>query len=250
MRSKAYARVKYAFPIVFAAIAVALFAAPAEKKKIWPNAVDFSNGKIVGSFVVTTTVDSDPTSISSTGSGGACLFADLNYRNIPVTKDGKCTDDSQCQAGLPHPGLFFGETEWASHCDKDGEHNCWVRPGPDGPDLCNKQPFTPWEVNKKHDSNIEPFDLSTPKYERMATDIGALSVSFFEMYPEPVRWRVVACLNGVFDMSREDPPCKVGSENKKLYWGPPVWVPQILFMPPGRQWPPPPPHITPPPSNQ
>ena len=51
MRFKAYSRVKYVFPMLFAAIAVTFFAAPANnKKKIWPNAVDFSGGKITGSF--------------------------------------------------------------------------------------------------------------------------------------------------------------------------------------------------------
>lgn len=228
MRLKAYSRVKYVFPILVAAIAVALFAAPANMV-IVPGAVEFSNGNITGSFVVT--IAGGPDSLLSNGSGGACLFADLNPRNIPDKRaltDGKCTNDSQCQAGLALLGQ--ATSGWAGHCDKD-EGVCWVRPGPDlpeGTDLCNKRPFTPWEEDVNHPSNTVPFDLSKRRYEVPGPGHGASALeSFARKFPGPVRWRVVACLNGVFTpQPGVRPPCATpGSTNRRIEFGTPRWVP-------------------------
>ncbi|HET9176933.1 MAG TPA: hypothetical protein VFQ24_01075 [Terriglobia bacterium] len=66
---------KYVFPVLFAVVAVVVFAAPANNKKIWPNAVDFSGGKISGSFVITTTGGAG--SLLSSGTGGACLVSKI-----------------------------------------------------------------------------------------------------------------------------------------------------------------------------
>jgi hypothetical protein len=226
VRFKAYSRVKYAFPILVAAIAVTVFAAPANKK-IWPNAVDFSGGKITGSFVITTT--GGPDSLLSNGAGGACLLVDLNRFNIPDTSglaDGKCTENSECQLNLPRGGLL--ESEWHGYCDPD-EQVCWVRPGgPNDPDLCNKQPFTPWSETTKHSSNTEPFNLSKPRYEVSEAGLpGENLLSFSQVYPGPVRWRVAACLNGVFTPQPGVlPPCvDPTSMNRRQVLGPPVWVP-------------------------
>jgi hypothetical protein len=224
MRLKPYPTAKYAFPILFAAIAVALFAAPANRA-IVPGAVEFSNGKITGSFKVITT--GGPDSLLSNGTGGACLFADLNRFNIPSRPtDRTCTDDSQCQAGLPLLGLAV--SEWAGHCDKEGDHKCWVRPGPDDHELCNKQPFIPWPDNKEQKSNPDTFDLSKRRYEVSGPGPGAAAFeSFARKFPGRVRWRVVACLNGVFTpQSGVFPPCATpGSTNRRLEFGEPKWIP-------------------------
>lgn len=224
MRPKPYSTARYVFPILFALIAVAVFAAPVNKV-IVPGAIEFSNGKITGTFVMTTT--GGPDSFLSNGTGGACLVADLNGSNIPDTRqlpNGKCTKDSDCQRNLPREGLF--QSEWYGYCDTKVEHNCWVRPGPGDPDgdLCNKQPDTPWGENVKHPSNKEPFDLSTPRYEAAPSGVaaGAL-ISFSEKFPGPVRWRVVGHLRGVT-------PTEF-----KLFFGPPKWVPYRPFTSPARR---------------
>lgn len=226
MRFKAYSGVKYVFPILVAAIAVALFADPANRV-ISPGAVEFSNGNITGSFVIT--VAGGPDSLLSDGSGGACLFADLNPRNIPdgsTLVNGTCTEDSQCQEGLALLGPVA--SKWAGHCDKEGDHKCWVRPGPDDHELCNKRPFTAWPDDKEQDSNPDAFDLSKRRYSVSGQGRGAAPLeSFARKFPGPVRWRVVACLNGVFDhQPGVPPPCGTeGSTNRRIRFGTPRWVP-------------------------
>lgn len=144
--------------------------------------------QLVGSFKVSSSPSQK--TIRSNGTGGACLVADLNRFEIPTMsgQDRKCARNSDCNVGLPE--------KWSGYCDVEGGNTCWVRPGPDSAELCNKSPFyTPprvWEQDVDHPSNTTPFDLAKPRYPEEAP-----VESFSSAYPGPVRWRVAACLNGV-----------------------------------------------------
>jgi len=165
-------------------------------KKISAGAIEFSpeygpaGHKLVGSFKISTSPSQN--AIRSNGTGGACLVADLNRFDKPTRasngQNRKCTKNSDCKAGLP--------SSWSGYCDVDGGKTCWVRPGPGNAELCNKSlNYTPprvWEEDVDHPSNTTPFDLAKPRYPEHAP-----LESFSRVYPGPVRWRVVACLNGI-----------------------------------------------------
>jgi hypothetical protein len=172
-------------------------------KKISAGAIECSpeyspaGHKLVGSFRISTS--SSTNAIPSNGTGGACLVADLNRFGIPQMSAGqnrKCTKNSDCTVGLP--------ARWSGYCDVDGERTCWVRPGPDNDDLCNKSPSIPWSEDVDHPAGKTPFDLSIPRYPEHAP-----LESFSSTYPGPVRWRVVACLNGIDPKTQQYyPGCK------------------------------------------
>lgn len=182
-------------------------------KKISAGSIEFSpeyspaGHKLVGSFRISTS--SSTNAIPSNGTGGACLVADLNQFDIPRMSSGqdrKCTKNSDCNEGL--------RTGWSGYCDADGERTCWVRPGHGTTELCNKSvdyaPPNVWEEDTKHPSNTTPFDLSKPRYPGKLTQGKRTALeSFSRAFPGPVRWRVVACLNGI-DLKTQQyyPGCK------------------------------------------
>jgi hypothetical protein len=219
-------------------------------KSIRAGGIEFSpdgyNGKyfaIKGKFKVT---DEGTDAIESDGIAGACLFADLNPRLPIMSNPGRtCSRNADCQGGLPP--TWFGE------CNKK-ERKCYVRPGPPySRYLCNKSFFYPsprkWPVGEWQDSNVYYFDVSHPLYGP-GPDGSPLIVpapAFMDTVPGRVQWRVVACLNGLFDPfppKNEDPPCtQEDSKNKIVDWGPPTWVPLDLQPPPAKvPWPRPNPH--------
>jgi len=184
---------------------------PTPRRKISAGAIKFSAAtnppKLQGSFRISTSPSRN--AIPSNGIGGACLVADLNQFDIPRMSSGqdrKCTKNSDCNEGL--------RTGWSGYCDADGERTCWVRPGHGTTELCNKSvdyaPPNVWEEDTKHPSNTTPFDLSKPRYPGKLTQgkRNALE-SFSRAFPGPVRWRVVACLNGI-DLKTQQyyPGCK------------------------------------------
>ena len=157
-------------------------------KKISAGAIELSPAinphLLQGSFMISTSFSK--AAIPSNGTGGACLVADLNRFDFPALSGGqnrKCTKNSDCMAGLP--------ARWSGYCDVDRERICWVRPGPDSNDLCNKSPFEPWKEDVDHPAGTMPLDLSKPRYPGLAP-----LESFSSTYPGPVRWRILACLNG------------------------------------------------------
>ncbi len=157
-------------------------------KKITAGVIKFSPASnprtLQGSFRISTSPSQN--AIRGNGTGGACLVADLNRFGIPAMPTGqnrKCTKNSDCTVGLP--------ARWSGYCDVDREKTCWVRPGPGNAELCNKSPLEPWEEDLDHPSNTMPFDLAKPRYPEHAP-----LESFSRVYPGPVRWSVVACLNG------------------------------------------------------
>lgn len=166
---------------------------PTPRRKISAGAIKFSPAtnppKLQGSFKISTSPSQN--AIRSNGTGGACLVADLNRFDKPTRasngQNRKCTKNSDCKAGLP--------SSWSGYCDVDVGKTCWVRPGPGNAELCNKSlNYTPprvWEEDVDHPSNTTPFDLAKPRYPEHAP-----LESFSRVYPGPVRWRVVACLNG------------------------------------------------------
>jgi hypothetical protein len=170
-------------------------------KKISAGAIHFSSeigpagqftinpDELQGSFKISTSFSK--TAIPSDGTGGGCLVADLNafhIPRIPADPDWKCSRNSDCQE-LP--------SGWAGYCDANGERTCWVRPGPrDDEHLCNKSPLVAWREGI-YPSNEKPFNFSAP-YSRSPQLDGSVGLrSFSATYPGPVRWRVVACLNGI-----------------------------------------------------
>ena len=177
-------------------------------KKISAGAIEFSPATnpqtLQGSFKIFTSPSQN--AIRGNGTGGACLVADLNRFNFPTLSGGqsrKCTENSDCNQGLP--------SGWRGYCDADGERTCWVRRGPDKDDLCNKSPFEPWEEGVDHPSNTTPFDLAKPRYPEHAP-----LESFSRAYPGPVRWRVVACLNGIDPTTQPyHPGCRVTDPEHK-----------------------------------
>ncbi len=206
-------------------------------KKISAGAIALSPGhgpaghKLVGSFKISTSPSQN--AIRSNGTGGACLVADLNrfgFPQMPSRQDRKCTKNSDCTEGLP--------AKWSGYCDVDGEKTCWVRPGPDNAELCNKSPnYTPprvWEEDVDHPSNTTPFDLAKPRYPEHAP-----LESFSRAYPRPVRWRVVACLNGIDPATQQYyPGCKVPDpeykEMRMEVFGPIRTPPQVPNPGPNR----------------
>lgn len=158
-------------------------------KTIKANPIDFSPlsnpKKIQGSFRISSSPSHN--AIPSPGTGGACLIADLNQFGIPEMPSGqnrKCEKNSDCKVGLPE--------RWSGYCDVNGEKTCWVRPGPDNDDLCNKSPSQPWAEDVDHPAGKVPFDLTVPRYPAPSP-----LESFSAVYPGRIRWRVLACLNGV-----------------------------------------------------
>jgi hypothetical protein len=253
MQHKSSAVIKYAaLGLVGAVVAAVVLAAP-EQKTITPGTIEYArrplpNGgmaidenKIVGSFVVSPSTGDD--SILSGGTGGACLTADLNRRGYPKDVH-TCAKNSDCQVGLPKG--------WSGYCGPDGREGqvekkiCWVRPGPDHTELCNKSPmYTPpkiWDSNKIYSSNNEPFDLKKPRYLGHAGQ-ELVNFSFNQEFPGPVRWRVVACLNGVFTPGPDvNPPCGGGDEtNRREKFGDIKWIPHAPLTPPVQDHPPFPP---------
>jgi len=235
MGHRSYPAVRYALPPLVCILAVAAVLAAPEKRTITPGPIEFQrvprpNGrvsvntnKIYGSFVVSPSTA--PDAKLSIGTGGACLIADLNRFDYPKRdrrgRARKCSENGDCQTGLPG--------SWWGYCDSKGEKICWVRPGPDNFQFCNKSVLYDsvriWEDNKKHDSN-KSFDLSAPRYPwRRGPDL--VNLSFWQRFPGPVRWRVVACLNGVFTPGPGvDPPCGGGDpENRIELMGEPRWLP-------------------------
>lgn len=158
-----------------------LYPAGPEKRKIDAGIINVTDQpQIQGSFKI---YKSSQGGILSYGTGGACLVADLNP-SIPTmsTAGRKCSKNADCNEGLPFAG-------WQGYCDTDGDKRCWVRPGPpQSHELCNKSAFygpppQPWPDDIWNKSNDPKFDVSL----------------FRQSYPtlrHPVRWRVVACLNG------------------------------------------------------
>jgi hypothetical protein len=67
-----------------------------------------------------------------------------------------------------------------------------------------------WEEDTKHPSNTTPFDLSKPRYPVKLTQGKRTALeSFSRAFPGPVRWRVVACLNGIDPKTQQYyPGCK------------------------------------------
>ena len=200
-------------------------------KKISAGAIELSPAinphELQGSFMISTSFSKD--AIPSNGTGGACLVADLNRFNFPTLSGGqsrKCTKNSDCLVGLP--------ARWSGYCDVDGKRTCWVRPGPDNDDLCNKSPFVPWDEDVEHETGKIPFDLSMPRYPELTP-----LESFSSTYPGPIRWRILACLNGkdlVWDpeSGKNMPACAAkGASNQErmLIFGP------LRVVPPGTKVP-------------
>ena len=162
-------------------------------KKITAGEVKFSretpNKRFVkGSFKVT---EGGQGAIPSYGTGGACLIADLNKFNMPPRVNGQrrtCSQLSDCQDGLPSGGFGY----CADAADGTAEKICWIRPGPDTL-LCDKSIFhnppTVWPLGVDH--QLTPVDVS-------ASDL-------LPQLSGPVRWRVVACLNGKDLVPNPDP---------------------------------------------
>jgi hypothetical protein len=133
-----------------------------------PNAKD-----IWGSFTIKKSVHS--AAIESSGTGGACLLADLNHLGIPTmaSPTRQCTSGADCNSfSIPN----VTTSSWYGYCDSDGDKKCWVRPGKP-PDLCN--------IN----GTVRPLNeaIETPHYR-----LDSLPVD----YSRPIRWRVIARLNG------------------------------------------------------
>ncbi len=133
-------------------------------KKISAGAIEFSpeygpaGHKLVGSFKISTSPSQN--AIRSNGTGGACLVADLNRFDKPTR-----ASNGQNRKCTKNSDCKAGlPSSWSGYCDVDGGKTCWVRPG----------------------------DLAKPRYPEHAP-----LESFSRVYPGPVRWRVVACLNGI-----------------------------------------------------
>ncbi len=195
------------------------------RKRIHAGTIEWSpasnSNTLQGSFKISSSPSSN--AIPSNGTGGACLIADLNrfgFPQMPPDQNGRCTKNSDCAMGLP--------ARWSGYCDVEREKTCWVRPGPDNEDLCNKSPFQPWEEGVDHPVGKIPFDLSKLRYPELTP-----SKSFSTTYPGQVRWRVVACLNGKdlipdAESGQLLPPCAAKGatdQQRMLVFGPPKTVP-------------------------
>ena len=175
------------------------------KKYIIPGdvEVDPNNPRFLkASFTVADQVAGSPIGLSSHGTGGACLVADLNRWNIPDKGygpngiiyqspylHGKCDYNDQCQNGL--------DAGWYGYCI---ENSCWTRPAPDA-DYCvrsaNLNGGKPWALGQRipipfrggfadarhvyvNDKVISPIEGVTPSGGKNRTSI---------------KWRVHTCLN-------------------------------------------------------
>jgi hypothetical protein len=209
-------------------------------KKISAGAIQFSPDGLSGSFKISRSFSKN--AIPSDGTGGGCLVADLNdfhFPKMPIeAPNRKCSRNSDCQA-IP--------AGWAGYCNQE-EGRCWVRPGPGGEHLCNKSPISALTVGTTYESN-KPFDLSAPYYPHALPDGSVWLRSFSESYPRSVRWRVLACLNGIHPETGETKytnakgedtrGCgEVDSEYRMEVFGPIATVPPDASVPPApKGWP-------------
>lgn len=195
--------IKYRYvtiPVVFLVVVViaAIWVRILQGKTIRAGEVTLTGqNQIRGSFTVTTKqflLSMGSVAIRSKGTGGACLVADLNrfsIPSIPPTPGWKCSQNSDCQEGLPDKGL---PTAWAGYCDVDGGKKCWVRPSPQSSQFCNISHFHPPPPGKIWDGTNEA--TKDPNH--------LLPFVHGPYQGKPIDWRVVACLN------HEDPDPKEG----------------------------------------
>jgi len=186
------------------------------KKIIEPGNIELAappsapSNEIWGSFLIKQSTH--PTAIESPGTGGACLIADLNYLGIPAmpaSPTRRCSLNADCQgAGIPAGG--FG------YCDIKGDKKCWVRPGP--PIVIVAGMTKPWLCNISPTPRPENTDIETAhlKLEDLAKEF---------TYDRPVRWRVVACLNGPTPASGIAPCRNTDGGNRLEVMGAPRAVP-------------------------
>ncbi|MDB6163492.1 MAG: hypothetical protein JWL98_924 [Xanthomonadaceae bacterium] len=140
------------------------------RKQIVAGPIKVSGGRISGSFRV-----DEPRrgGITSNGTGGACLVAELGNRACNTQDD--CADLGKKY----HP-------DGSAYClpaeSKHRHKTCWVR----GADLdyCRKSPMVPLPLNTTLAlPDVEPHRL--PSMHR-------------------IRWRVLACLNGYDEIAKTD----------------------------------------------
>ena len=240
--------IKYVCGVILIAVLVFVAVIIAGRKSHWTpkticaDAIEFTDPTLKGSFEISI---GGKGAIPSDGTGGACLVADLNpfhMPEIPHDPAWKCSANSDCGKGLPPAWAGYG------YCDEK-EGTCWVRPGPpNDKHLCNKSPEDPWEVGIPHASNTEPFDLSANySWYAVAADGLVLRRSFSDIFPGPVRWRVVACLNTIHPDNGETTftnakgeltkGCKeIDSIYRLEVFGPPTTVPTFTVPPKTVPW--------------
>lgn len=124
--------------------------------------------------------------IDSSGLGGACLIAQIP--NNPVKA---CTSNDECHIppGTPAPGT---SPNYWGYC-MSGQ--CWIKGVGPGDPYCNKGVKA-----GKHSVPTTPLNtgaMYTYAASRADTRI-------------PLRWSVLACLNGVWDPTKGKPPCGDG----------------------------------------
>ncbi len=138
--------------------------------------------QLKGSFTITTVPpgQENADAIPSYGTGGACLVAQWEKFNLPPVAS--CSRNSDCVIPSDKQGKWFG------YCDEI-EGTCWVKPG--GKKLCNRSPDhdnAPWAPGTYYIPINPYYVVGTP-------GLGSPSPGP-NVYQGPIKWRVVACLNG------------------------------------------------------
>ncbi len=147
--------------------------------------------QLKGSFTITTVPpgQENADAIPSYGTGGACLVAE--WGRFGLGDAPSCSKNSDCMNALPpdkRGDIPTNAVKWFGYCH-EGEGKCWLKPG--GKELCNRSP----------DHNNAPWAPGTyyipinPYYVVGTPGLGSPSPGP-NVYQGPIKWRVVACLNG------------------------------------------------------
>jgi hypothetical protein len=179
--------------------------------------IEVEGNRIRGTFVIA--LAQLPEGVNSTGTGGACLIADLNSVAIPQN-GGACHDDDDCTE-LPADvttDLPIEDQRWYSYCVKpEGQPvgRCWTKAGGA---YCNKSPTAPWSLGP-HPVPVSFVDM-TAVFQR--TGMSAIA------------WRVHTCLNPYnAALGKDNPWCGVGSEKDgRVDNGPPRSIARTTPEPP------------------
>jgi hypothetical protein len=156
-------------------------------KALLPDTAGGNSFALTGEFYTGPAAGGDP-SRTSTGTGGACLLAQVQEKVCVHASD--C--DVQFQTGR------YALTTWGGYCldrrpgttDAPSVGQCWVKPSED---WCAKSPFEPWP-DGTHSVPAIPVDRT--QFYRQAKRINPNL--------RTIAWRVLACLNVYDDQLKRD----------------------------------------------
>jgi len=186
-----------------------------------------AEARIKGSFTISSIPpgQENAEAIPSNGTGGACLVAE--WGRFGLGDAPSCSKNSDCMNALPpdkRGDIPTNTIKWFGYCH-EGEGKCWLRPG--GVELCNRSPD--YDPLRRWDDGT--YDTPKETYYVPAPPGSGSGRPVHTVYPRPITWRVVACLNQIDPATGNDSKgCGAGGPLRKQVFGTPKRVPHGLIV--------------------